>query len=280
MAKRPKRRGEVFDKTKNVMSVTIQIHPLSARVLASLYGSQGVVMCSTDPMFDLLSARGQTLSATTTKEYTTPVEFLINEKLARYLSANPIAIAHRLFRYHKHLMCWYVATQVQVRGRGAAKAAIYDWMTLHNITEDDYSSETFYKVFQRFMWNLQKKNIEMSGRLRKKTAAVLSPKNRARWGTRTGRNTPRLPDTEVEMAIANFLAKYQTTFRAVPRLLPKHVRIYMYVTAQGLSTRAAAKKLGYSANGVHTATRTMLQRIERNIAVRDMVREVLTALPV
>jgi hypothetical protein len=275
-----KRRGEIFVVKKEVMSVTINIHPLSARVLSSLYGSEGVVMCATDPMFDLLSSKGNTLSATTTKEYTAPVNFLINEKLARQLANNPVNVAHRLFRYHKHLMCWYVATQVQVRGRGSAKAAIYDWMQLHRVSEDDYSSETLYKVFQRFGWNISSKNIEISGRLRNKTASILSPKKRAKWGTQTARQQTDVSDSLVELAIANFLAKYQLTFRAVPVKLPKHIRIYMYVTAQKLSYRAAATKLGSSCNGVHTATRAMQQRISRNIAIRDMVAEVLTALPV
>lgn len=281
MAKETTKRndGEVFDINNNVMSVTIPLHPLSARVLSALYGSQGVVMSPTDPVFDLLSGKGPTLAATTARDYVAPVNFFINEKLARHVCNHATPIAHRLFRYHKHQMCWYVASQVQARGKGFAKDAIYQWMQLHGITEDDYSSETLYKVFQRFGWNLEKKNIEIRERLRKKQEVVLSPKNRAKWGTRTARPKPNIPDATVEMAVANFLAKYQNTFRRVPAKLPKHVRIYMYVELQQLSVRAAAKKLATSCNGVHTAARAMKQKIEKNLAIRSIFQECQTTLP-
>jgi hypothetical protein len=266
--------GQIIAITNNVMSIQLYCHPLTAKVLAAHYGHDGVVMSGTDPLFDLIGTKSNTLSAASAKDYVEPVTFFVNEKLARVIQSQPLAIAHKLFRYHKHQMCWFVATHVRVQGKGAAKQAVYDWMHLHGISEEDYSSETLYKTFQRFGWNFDKKKVEISGQLRNQRTAILSPKSRAKWGSKTPKR-PTETDSEVELAVANFLATYQRTFRTVPVLLHKHARIFFYLNMQDLSFRCAAKKLGVSCNGVHIARKSMLTRINKNKAVRDMVTECL-----
>jgi hypothetical protein len=249
---------------------------MSAKVLRAHYGSP-VVLPPNDPTFDLLCGTTMPHATNRRDRYTVSVEFLVNQGTAQHIAKAPVPSAAKLLRHHKNMLCWFVATTVLARGPGAAKGAIYEWCRLHNVTEDDVSSETLYKVYQRFGWRFSKKNVSLSGQLADKTARVLSPKKRPKTVS------PKYP-VEVDMALVNdniakSLTAYGNTFRGVPVRLPRQMRIYIIHKLTGATLRDTAQHCAVSPNGVHTAIRSIQQRMARNRAVRDIVEQAL-ALPI
>lgn len=258
----------VTDETKQKMlKVSIAVHPLTYRVITTHYGSNVIFLGNHDPLFDTLtSSRQRHTHGHSRDAYNSTLTFMLKDKIAANVQQHAAAIADRLFREHKRLMCWYVAAQIRALGKGQAKPAVQDWLNLHGITEDEYSSDAAYKLYQRFCWEFDKKNAQFSGRLRRKSSGVLSRKAATHANAVDAINplVMRKKDMDIELAINRFFGEYSRVFSKMPAKLGKHVRIYMYVTQQGLTVREGSQKLGISRNGIHHALKAMNNRIQRN----------------
>ena len=90
--------------------------------------------------------------------------------------------------------------------------------------------------------------------------------------------TISMRDIDVELAIGRFLIAYSSAFTRTPEYLPKHARVYAYITMQSLSVREAAGKLGMSRTGVQNSLTSFRSRLRRNPAVARMIDEAC-ALP-
>ena len=274
--------GAIFAETHNMLlSVVLPVHPLSLKVLSAHHGASPIFLNNHDPLFDLFTgSRCRRSSGPIRDRFTADLTFVVSEDIARHIQANSATISDRLFRYHKEMLCWYVTAMVHAKGKGCARPAINQWMTLHGISEDDYSTESFYKVWQRFGWEFSKKNPQFSEQMRARKGGVLLEKKRrlAKNIQPIERLKIRQQDVEVELAISRFLTSYQNCFRRIPVKLPKHTRLYMYKEMQGLTEREVAVKCNASPGAAHHAMQAMRNRIQKSITVRTLLEESI-ALP-
>ena len=119
-----------------MQSVTINLHPLSARVLAAQYGGPVIgPFGKQDCVFDLLASDTRA-SVGSRREYTSEVTFIVNARYAAYIRDNARVAAMRLFRYDKNLMCWYVKACQSCRV--PVKTAIRQWILLFDDAPHSY----------------------------------------------------------------------------------------------------------------------------------------------
>lgn len=260
-----------------MLPVVLKVHPLSRKVLVSQYGTEQIFLRNHDTIFDLLTGQRQrhiTVGATA-DQLVAEITFYVQDRLAHHIQEHAYQIALKLFRHHIQLMRWYAAAQVRALGRGNAKTAILDWMYLHGVDEDDFSSDAAYKSFQRFGWNFDEKNAEFSGHLRRKSAGNLARKmrNRAKLIKPLSGLVINMEDSRVELAAARFLTSYSNTFRRIPAKLPKYAKVYLYVRMQELSNRQAEKKLSMNRTAIRYAIQAMRQRMDKNPTVAQLLEQ-------
>lgn len=271
--------GGIIDEESNMLAITISLHPLSATVLRAQYGADRIVFRNHDTTFDLITGMPQRRKApgTDTGPYKSQVTLVVTDSIARTVRDNQRTIADRLYRHHKELMCWYVASAVKMKGNRHAKAAIAEWFQMHGVSEDDFSMDAAYKSWQRFQWNFQKKNREFAVRLRDKAAGELSrkrerhakavkPVKAVQWGA---------DERACELALARFLSSFDSNFKRMPVKLPRHARIYIYKVYGQLSVRQAAARLSITPNGVHHAVRALQSRMKANPTIQRLMDEAI-----
>lgn len=256
-----------------MLTVCIPCHPLTRRVLLAHYGGEPVIAPNHDILFDILSTAPLRKSVHRNRAaMTSTISFSLADPIAIIVQRNAHTIAERLFRQHKNMMCWYAAAQVRAKGKGYARPAIADWLSLHDVDENEYGVDTAYKCFQRFGWIFDEKNARFSGQVRQKAAAKLSAKRSTRAKTVLPLEPlkMRLSDIEVELVVSRFLTQYNQTFSRMPYKLAQHARVCAYIKIQGLSIRSAAEKLSIGKPGAEHAVRSMRQRMERNPTVKRL----------
>lgn len=263
-----------------MQTVTVPVHPLSFAVLTTHYGYAPIHLANHDPMFDLLTGSRIRHTSSRSAIFTSAVDFVLSDHVARHVQQYAGSISDRLYRHHKNMLCWYVVAQVRLRGKGGAKPAVSDWLSLHGVDEDAYSIESAYKLYQRFGWELEKKNATFSEQIKRKSAGILLRKAASYAKTEEPLKPLRMAmrDIEVELVTARFLSNYALCFQRVPVCLPKHARIYLYYTVQGLTEREIAAKMKLKHAGVHHALVSMRNRIRLNHTVSRLIDDAL-ALP-
>lgn len=246
-------------------AVTIKVHPLSARVLASHYGKGAIgPFPRTDAIFDILASDTMANPADC-KTYTERVTFIINTPYATRLNQYPLVAAMRLFRYHKTLLCWYVQA-CQQSCKMPMKTAIRQWLDLHLITEDDFNSETAYKVVQRFFWKKEIKTPLFFGRLKNHPAGGLG---------KTKREV--LPPEHLDIALGEVLARYATIYQRVPKKLEQQLRIYIWCEMAHDSHHAVAAATKRPRSSVSYCVRTVRKKLSKTPALARIVSDVLSA---
>lgn len=263
-----------------MQTVSVPCHPLSLAVLQSHYGTGPIYLANHDQIFDLLTGCRIRHTSSKSNLFTESVDFVLSDQVARHVQEFATAVAVRLYRHHKHLLCWYVVAQVRLKGKGGAKPAVSDWLALHGVDEDAYSIDSAYKLYQRFGWDLEKKNDRFSVQIKRKAAGVLLRKTQSRANSEIPLQPYQysLKDIDIELIAARFLSSFETCFSRTPVCLPKHVRIYLYNQVQGLTEREVATKLHLKHTGVHHALVSMRTRISINPTVSRLLQDAL-ALP-
>lgn len=261
--------------------VSIPCHPLSRKVLLAQYGEEPITLRNHDPLFDILTAtRVRNTTAKAREAFRATIAFALDDRIAAHVNENSLQVGMRLFRYHKPMLYWFVLGVYRSRGKGVVWGAIEEFLRLHDVDEDEYSTETAHKLFQRFGWNFDEKNARFSGRLRDNPGVKMSRKKRVRAKLCKPIQplTIGMKDIEVELAIGRFLVTYSQCFRRTPGYLPKHARVYTYITMQKLSVRDAAQKLSMTRTGVQNCLTSFRARLRRNPTVARLMDEAL-ALP-
>ncbi len=256
-----------------MLTVCIPCHPLTRRVLLSLYGAEPIVAPNHDALFDTLSTIPLRKAVHRNRAaMTASICFSLADPIAQSVQRNARSVAERLFKQHKQMLCWYAVSHVRALGKGSARPAIADWLRLHDVDENEFSLESAYKCFQRFGWVLDEKNARFSGQIRQKAAAKLSAKRTARAKTMQPLDPlkMRLPDIEVELVASRFLTQYNNTFSRMPYKLAQHTRVWAFIQIQGLSIRDAAKKLSISKPAAEHAVLAMRLRMKRNPTVKRL----------
>lgn len=252
-----------------MLTVTIPCHPLSRAIMLSEHGAEPIVLDSHDILFEIINSRITPDDLRQKTQLTNFLELHINDRLAAHLSTYGHIAGARLYKFHKHLLCRYADAQVRVKGKGHARPAIQEFLNLYQVDEDQYSLETAYKLFQRFNWEIQKKNPHFLAQMRRKPGEVLSKKN-------TGDHSA--PDLPAELAVARFMSAIQLRMKRHHRRLEKQVRAYIYIEVSGLSTRQAAERLGLPHSTAAYCARAMRLRCIRNKTYSSLLEEAL-ALP-
>lgn len=255
-----------------MLKVNIPCHPMSRAILVSEYGAEPVTLESHDYLFEVINTRITPDDLRNKKELTHYIELVVNDRLAAHLAQHGLIAGLRLFKYHKHLLCRYADAQVRVKGKGYARPSIAEFLALYNVEEDAYSLESAYKLYQRFGWEIGRKNPRFLEQMRRKPGVVLFEKKQ-------GRETV-LPsgDFAAELAVARFMTSVQRLMKRTHTRLEKQARAYIYTEVAGMTYRDAAALLDMPLGTVHYSCRAMHLRLKRNAAIARLLGEAL-ALP-
>lgn len=261
-------------------AVAIPVHPLTARALAYEYGSGSIVMNNHDPLFTFLTC--SPLRTRTSRGYdllSSQVIFHVNDELALHLQQYDWQVGAALLRMHKRELCQFAAAAVALGHRGGAKDALYLWLKMRGVSEDEYSLETAYKLWQRFGWKLSsEKSATYFAQIRGKAADTLRKKrNTVPKHIKTFNATSlTLSQIEVELAANRFVGALKKCFRRCPAKIAYHARIYYYATYAGLkSHRDVARTLGIPASTIHYAVRSIKAQASKNITMSRLLSDAL-----
>lgn len=264
-----------------MLQVCIPVHPITRAALCCYYGAEPLVLDNNhDVLFSHLAGHVVRHSGRGYAHLTARVTFAVHDDLAEHLRRYSFEIGARLFLWHKMQICLFALAHYRAQGKGSIRGAISDWLALHSVDEDDYSVEAGYKLFQRFFWELEKKNPRFSGRARGKPSTVLPKKkqHRANLARPVQPLTLRASEVEPELATARFMSSARMTFRRLPSRLERQVRTYMYKHALELTERDVAQKLRILNSTAHYHIDAVRRRAAANPAFARILAESL-ALP-
>lgn len=252
-----------------MLTVTIPCHPLSRAILISEHGDEPVVLDSHDFLFEVINSRITPDDLRSKTALTRYIELHINDRLAAHLAQYGQIAGIRLFKFHKQLLCRYADAQVRAKGKGHARPAIQEFLYLYGVDEEDYGLETAYKLYQRFCWEIQKKNPRFLERMRRKPGAVLFEKKNDRGPA---------PDISADLVVARFMSSVHHLMKRSHRRLEKQCRAYIYIHVSRMTFRDAAALLDMPIGTVHYSCNAMHRRMLRNPRLTSLLAEAL-ALP-
>lgn len=170
-----------------------------------------------------------------------------------------------LFKWHKDIMCRYA--DAAVRAGGHARPALYEWLSLYGVTEDEYPLDSAYKSWQRWNVTIRKNNTVFFGQLRSKpgvqVAEKLSTKKHLHWS---------IPDIAVELAASRFVDLASAVLPQVPKKLKLQVTCYLYEHMQELSHRQIGAKLGISHSKAGYACRAIRNWADADSYLAELLR--------
>ncbi len=263
--------------------VTIQVHPLTRRVLLCEYGAEPFIFPNHDFTFRLLTnAPIRNRAVRNIQKLTSTINLFVDEAFARHIEQNQRSIGLTLLSFHFQTLCRFADSALQIQGYGHVKAAIERWLLIHGVDESEYAADTAYKLWQRHAWNLKEKNPVFFGHSRGKSAGIVSKKIRIRANLPTPLNgmCMSVPEIEIELAASRFVASLEACFRRPPKKIEHHARIYYYMHVAGLSCRAVASRLGITKSTASYAQQTIARRAQQNRTFGKLLAESLPcALP-
>lgn len=263
--------------------LTIPVHPLTRRVLLCEYGAEPFIFPNHDFAFRLLTANPiRDRAIRHGQKLTSGVRVQLDDALARRVEQNLRAISLGFLSFHFQMLCRHADSALQIKGRGHVKAAIENWLYLHKVDENEYAADTAYKLWQRHSWNLQKKNPHFLGQSRGKSERIMS-KKRTAYANRPEQldiMCLRLPEAQIELACARFVASLKLCFRRAPKKINEHARIYYYMNVGGHSCRDITARLGVAKSTANYARLSIERRALQNPTFKKLLLEALPlALP-
>ncbi len=264
---------QLIVQTNTAMIIEIKVHPMSKRILEAEYGAQPLSISRHDILFSYLCFRpmDDRMSYHRARLFlTSRILIDVNDKLAYHIARDLDRIGLTLFKLHKDLMCRHAAAAVQ-NGQVARKA-ILAWLEMHGIEEDEFGLETAYKKWQRFQWQLEKKNMEFSSHFRYKTAVKVAKKMEAKMPL-----IMQLGIIEIELKLSTFIECLKENIK-VPKAFNGHARCYLYVVIGKMSARKAASLLGIHRSNVDYGVKVVKAWAAKNRMVAHCLAQI-SALP-
>lgn len=255
-----------------MLQVEIPVHPMSRAILQCEYGAEPIHLAEQDITWEIISTRVTNDDLRKKTQLTAYISIVTNNRLAAHLARYGLIAGLRLYKFHKHLLCRYADAQVRVKGKGHARPAIQEFLNLYGIEEDHYSLDSAYKLYQRFHWEIKKKNSGFLERMRRKPGAIMFEKMKARDDIQPER------DISAELAVARFMSAVHHLMKRNHRRLEKQARAYIYVCESGKSFREVSALLDQPIGTVHYSVSAMRRRMERNPRIASLLHESL-ALP-
>jgi len=245
------------------------VHPMSKRILEAEYGAQPIRIGRSDLLFAYLCftpVRDRVNYNRAIRILSQNISIEVNDQLGYHLSKQAHLIGLTLFKIHKDQMCRRAAAAVQL-GQ-AARPALLAWLEMYGIEEDEYGLDTAYKTWQRFQWNIEEKNTEISVHFRGKTAAKVYKNKRAEM--------PLVIEQEIidiELKLNNFIQCLNDRLK-VPKLFAGHARCYFYVVIGRMSFRKAAQILSMHFTTVRYGVLAVQTWAQRNALVAHCLAEI------
>jgi hypothetical protein len=258
-----------------MIQVSIPVHPLTLRVLRAEYGPGPIVMSNHDPLFTFITCSPLRHRQTKSSDVlSTEVTFQVDDRLAMHLQQYDWQVGSALLKLHKMELCKFAASAVMLGHKGGAKAGLYAWLMRMEITEDEYSLETAYKLWQRFGWKFYSaKSSTFLAQMRGKTADLLGQK-RGRMpkpNRHICRRTFTLSEIEIELAAHRFSKQVEQCFSRSPKKLEGQARIYYYVTYTKLTHKEVGDRLGIPRRSISNAAKSIRMKAEKNITLHRML---------
>ncbi len=228
--------------------LSLPVHPLSKRILEAEYGPDlPLRIRANDILFSMLThtqLRDRSSLVRTADLLTAETQFELDDALARHIERRCYQAGRHLFRWHKDLICRYVDTCLR-RGM-TARGALVEFYDLHQVTEDDFSLESAWKMWQRHNRESNRKNPVFSTGIRGATAV----KN-CKEITRRRKVKTALPVERIDDMSARLVDVLQGCLRAVPKKTHAHLRCYLYKRYSGLSEEQMCRRLHRSPRGLY-----------------------------
>lgn len=256
--------------------ITIQVHPLTKRVLLAEYGCEPIAFPNQDFTFNLLTADHRRDRAPQHGlKLTSSIALVVDDATARHLARHSISVGLRLFRYHQQLVCRHADSANRIQGKGHIKAAIEQWLAAYQVDEDEYAAETAYKLWQRWTWKITGNNRDFFGRRRGMSASISSKKLRARANTPKSQFPLRatLKECQAELAASRFAEGIRRCFSSPGKKVAEQARIYYYIQYGGMSCRDVAQKMGISKSSASYAVKTLTAKAQRNRTIGLLLAE-------
>jgi hypothetical protein len=200
---------------------------------------------------------------------------MVDAHLGKHLQKHGRSAALNLLSYHYQLLCRFGDAALQLQGKGGVKPAIEKWLAMYNVDENEYSAETAYKLWQRYCWDLEKKNGHFFARSRGKAAAALRKNRVAKVLHKSEAPTVYIRPTrmEVEIAASKFVEEYKSYFRGACKKLHRHAFLYLYTHIAGISSRKAAAELNVPARTVMYVCKVMQTRAQKNPLMAQLLEQ-------
>ena len=206
--------------------ILLPVHPFSRKILLSEYsGQEPLRIPQHDILFSMLCVtriRDRSNLSRLRPLLTVDINIALDKAMATHIVNRCYQSGLHLFKWHKDMLCRH--TEACVRQQNSALAGIRDFYTMHDIGEDDLPMDTAYKIWQRWNWNLKRKNEVFFGKKRGKAGVFNS-------------NPPGRPqkveipvcDNQIECMAERIVDIASACLSTVPSSLPKHIRCYLYL---------------------------------------------------
>ena len=247
------------------------------------FGSEPISFPNHDFYFRLLTSSPLRIRAQrNAKKLTAWIHLIVDEPLALHIEHNQLSVGLTLLSFHFQILCRFADSALQIRGKGHVKAAIEQWLLMHQVDENEYGADTAYKLWQRHSWKIEEKNSVFFGQSRGKSARIMSKKSMFCANPPKVFNPLilRLQEIEVELAASRFVAAMVTCFRRPPKKIGIHARMYYYMEFAGFSCRDIAARFGVAKSTANYAHQSIERRARNNRTFSKLLQEALPcALP-
>ena len=243
-------------------SLLLPLHRLSARVLQQQLGDHKCIQ-HWHILYHILDGN---LGSSAGDPYMSPTivtEVYVSGRLHQSLRDNTSRAAEIIYLYHLDTLMHYVMGRKRVEK--SVRAAIYEWCTMHHITEDDVNIETLYRTWTRW----RKKyltNIDHRELIKPVKRLVNVPYVR--------RMSISEADSIAGLIISAASYYFISSKDAFLPMRCQRIRVYLLHYYAGLPYRDISKYTGIK----ETSCRVMTSRFARDIRDDDRLRVIIIRL--
>jgi len=209
------------------MTVTLNVSPLSKKILIRDFGSNSIRITKRNPLYSLLNGSSEKshedlLTETITLEVVKPPKYYHNAGI-------------NLHRFHMHKLMSYLHAQVLIGV--CASVSLRNFYKYYSLTEDDYNQDSAYRRWQRFL--SAKKHNSVAELAQNKETYVLP-------------DVPKLPLLDLEKLVADFCLNHASKFigskNQVKTIMFRQLRIWIYYDIGGYSLEEIASLFKLTTN--------------------------------
>jgi hypothetical protein len=254
------------------MLISLRVHPLSRKILLQEQGPEPIKFKRNDVILDLL--RGACFSGPGTDDQPAKIADMLTidvpDRLGAALQSAGYAPGLSLYRHHRDVLMRYIwsATLSGLQATDAMEAFYHSY----DLTDDDYSYDTCYRMYQRFRMDMDelfsKKSVRFAAR------GVLKI-GRAKEGV----PAPQLPNAkELALCVETAASLLRANDPRTPRYLIHQVEVYLYRTYGCRSAKWCARHFRRSPRRIRAAVQRVRGYMEVDAGFRKTIMEAVLGL--